>query len=121
MELVEVAELARGRDAGTVLVAHSQTTLRRGLEFGEEVVVREAGADFHAAVVVEIDFEPDDTLYTLILGTRLPPDLAGERLEGLDPSRHDLELHELVDLLGDVRRLRPVDPDALLRPRLQSV
>ena len=118
MELIEVAELARGRDAGTVVVAHSETTLRRGLEFGEEVVVREAGADFHAAVVVEIAFELDDTLYTLILGTRLPPDLARERL---DPDRHDVELHELVDLLGDVRHLRPVDPDALVRPRLQTV
>ena len=121
MELIEVAELARGRDAGTVLVAHSETTLRRGLEFGEEVVVREAGADFHAAVVVEIAFELDDTVYTLVLGTRLPPDLARERLEGLDPDRHDLELHELVDLLGDVRHLRPVDPDALVRHHLQTV
>jgi hypothetical protein len=109
MELIEVAELCRGKDPGTVVVAHSQTSLQRGLELGEEVVLA-TGEHFHSARVRDIDFELDDTVYTLDLGGRLPADLARERAEGLDPERHDIEMHELIDLLGDLRHLGTVDP-----------
>ena len=120
MLVVEVDRIVRGPEAHTVVVAHSETSLGRGLEYGEPVVLLVAGRDHYAARVREIQFEPEDTVYVLDLSTRLPGDLAEERVAGLRPD-HDLQLHELVDLLGDVRHLRPVDPDALLRPRLQRV
>ncbi|GAB3761110.1 hypothetical protein FB382_003283 [Nocardioides ginsengisegetis] len=104
MELIEVIELAPGREDDTVVVAHSATSLTRGLEFGEAVVLRTAEGEHWTAKVRDIGFEVDDTVYTLDLGARLPDDLAADRLEGLDPLRHDLELHEVVDLLGDLRR-----------------
>ena len=33
----------------------------------------------------------------------MPENLALERVNGLDPEVHDLSLHELVDLLGELR------------------
>jgi hypothetical protein len=108
MELVTVDHLVPGRDAHTALVAHSETSLRRGLEFGEPVVLWVGGRDHYAAKVREIEFEIEDTVYTLELGARLPADLAAERLAGLTTDQ-DLELHEIVDLLGDLRRMPPTE------------
>jgi hypothetical protein len=108
MELISVDRVVRGRDAHTAMVAHSETSLRRGLEFGEPVVLRVGGRDHYAAKVRQIEFEPEDTIYTLDLGARLPADLAEERLGGLTTD-HDLELHEIVDLLGDLRRMPPTE------------
>jgi hypothetical protein len=106
MQLIEVDRVVRGRDAHTALVAHSQTSLQRGLEFGEPVVLRVGGRDNYAAKVRDIEFEHDDTVYTLDLSVRLPEDLAEERLAGLT-TESDLELHEIVDLLGELRRMPP--------------
>jgi len=103
MELIEVADLAPGRDDVTVVLAHSATGLTRGLEFGEAVILRSVEGEHWAAKVRDIGFEVDDTVYTLDLGARLPDDIAADRIRGLDPVRHDLELHEIVDLLGDLR------------------
>ena len=103
MEIIEPTELLRGPDGRTVLVAHSQTSLGRGLDHGEAVMLRVEDGEFHVARVTDISFEPDDTVYTFELGGRIPEDLARERAEGLDPARDDLELHEIVDLLGDLR------------------
>ncbi len=110
MQLVEVDRVVRGQDAHTAVVAHSQTSLRRGLEYGEPVVLLVGGRDHYAAKVRDIEFEADDTVYVLDLSVRLPPDLAEERLAGLTPD-HDLELHELVDLLGELRRMPPTQAD----------
>lgn len=103
MELIDVTALVGGPDERTIVVAHSSTTLDRGLDRGEAVVVRVEDGEFHVARVRDIDFEPEDTVYTLELGGRLPADLAEERIEGLTPERHDLALHEIVDLLSDLR------------------
>ena len=119
MQLVEVDHLVRGTEPHTVVVAHSGTSLARGLEHGEPVVLLVAGQDHYAARVREIEFEPEDTVYVLDLSARLPGDLAAERVAGLRAD-HDLPLHELVDLLGELRRMPPTpaapppppDPDA---------
>ena len=60
--------------------------------------------------VIDIGFWPEDTVYTLALGPCLPENLARERIEGLDATKHDLALHEIIDLLGELAR--PRDPDA---------
>ena len=106
MLVVEVDRVVRGRQAHTAVVAHSETSLTRGLEYGEPVVLLVAGRDHYAARVREIEFEPEDTVYVLDLSTRLPGDLAEERIAGLQAG-HDLQLHELVDLLGELRRMPP--------------
>jgi len=116
MQLVEVDRIVRGRDAHTAVVAHSETSLVRGLEYGEPVVLLVAGRDHYAARVREIEFEPEDTVYVLDLSARLPGDLAEDRVAGLRPD-HDLQLHELVDLLGDLRRMPPTSASDPSRER----
>src|SRR5919112_8312 len=92
MEIIDAAELTRGRGERTVQVAHSDTGLTRGLDHGEAVLLRVEDGEYHVARVTDIGFEPDDTVYTFELGGRVPGDLARERAEGLSPERHDLEL-----------------------------
>lgn len=103
MEVIEAGEIVRGRDQRTVLVAHSRTGLRRGLDLDEAVLLHFADGEFHVARVVDLTFELDDTVYTFELGGRVPEDLARERAAGLSPELHDLALHEIVDLLHDLR------------------
>ncbi|MGZ4448585.1 MAG: hypothetical protein ACXVW1_01665 [Nocardioides sp.] len=116
MESINVEQLATMREGSTVVLPHALTGLGRGLEHGESVVLVSDG-ERYAAQVREIRFEIEDTVYVLDLGSRLPEDLAEERVAGLDPDRHDLGVHEVVDLLGDLRDVREgrVDgPDALV-------
>ena len=104
MEIIEAEQLVRGAQPDTVLVAHSETALRRGLDHGEVAILRAEDGEFHVARVVDIPFEVDDTVYTFELGGRIPEDLARERAAGLDPDLHDLDLHDVVDLLHGLRR-----------------
>lgn len=103
MEIIELDVAVRVQGERTLVVGHSATQLTRGLEPRESVVLHTADSDYYAAQVRGIEFELDDTIYTFEVGARLPEDLALERVEGLDPVEHDLSLHELVDLLGELR------------------
>jgi hypothetical protein len=103
MEIVELDVAVAVRGEHTLVVRHSLTQLDRGLEPRESVVLHTAQGDHYAAQVRGIEFELEDTVYTLDVGARLPEDLALERVQGLDPDEHDLSLHELVDLLGELR------------------
>jgi hypothetical protein len=104
MEFLELNGPARVEGDHLLVVAHTRTSLTRGLDHGEAVVVRTSTGELHAARVLDIGFEPEDTIYTLDVGARLPEDLARERVAGLDADVHDLALHELVDLLGELAR-----------------
>jgi hypothetical protein len=115
MEMIDAGELVPGPSARTVLVAHSRTGLRRGLDFGETVLLRAPDGEYHVARVVDLTFELDDTVYTCELGGRIPADLARERAAGLDPAHHDRELHEIVDLLHELRDEGFESPEALTR------
>lgn len=103
MEIVVLNAATSVRGEHVLVVGHSLTQLTRGLEPRESVVLHTAEGDYYAAQVRGIEFELDDTIYTFAVGGRLPEDLALERVEGLDPTVHDLSLHELVDLLGGLR------------------
>ena len=125
MELVEVTRLVRSPDGRTAVVAHSETRLTRGLDLGEAVVLR-AGGQYRAARVRNIEFGPEDTVYTLELGSRLPEELARQRLAGVPEDQH--QLHEVVDLLGDLRHDHAGDhpheqppPVDVVEPRLEPV
>ena len=104
MVIIELDETVQVRRERTIVVGHGQTRLARGLEPRETVVLRTAVGDFYAARVEGIEFELEDTVYTFDVSARLPEDLALERVAGLDPAVHDLALHEVVDLLGELSR-----------------
>lgn len=109
MEIIEPRAPVRASGDRTVVVPHSHTDLTRGLDHGEAVILRVEDGEHHVARVTGIEFEPEDTVYTIELGGRVPAELARERAAGLDPDKHDLPLHEIVDLLHGLRRqaLRP--------------
>ena len=81
MELIETELTEFTRRSRSLVVMHGDTDLGRGLDYGERVLVRSAG-EYRTAVVADIDFEPADTRYRLILGGRVPADIAEGRLLG---------------------------------------
>lgn len=103
MQIIVLDGTVQVRGERALVVGHSLTDLARGLDPREPVVLRTGEGDCYAARVHAIDFELEDTIYTFEIGARLPEDLALERVDGLDPRRHDLTLHELVDMLGELR------------------
>lgn len=111
MELI-VAELSEfTRRSRSLAVAHSDTDLTRGLEYGERVLVR-SGDEYRTAVVVDLDFDLTDTHYRLVLGGRVPRLLAEDALVGeIDPRAHvsgRVSIRDVADLLarsGSARRI----------------
>lgn len=76
----------------------------RVLAVDEEVVVSDADGEFHGATVLGVEFERGPLVYLLRVGARLPPDIAAQRLTGSHRTPDNRGLHELLDLLGDLRR-----------------
>ena len=111
MELI-VTELSEfTRRSRSLVVAHGETELARGLEYGERVLVR-SGEEYRTAVVVDIDFDLHDTNYRLVLGGRVPNELAEETLIGeIDPSANPanmVSVRDIADMLarsGSVHRI----------------
>lgn len=106
MELIHVdlssSELVS--QTGPIMVAHRTTGLADVLEEGDEVVVTDRDGEFHAGVVLSVLATDDDTAYALDIGARLPMDMAAQRLADVDLLPENQGLHDLVDLLGDLRR-----------------
>ncbi|MBI2243518.1 MAG: hypothetical protein HYU55_06070 [Nocardioides sp.] len=110
MEFIELNSPARVSGEHVLVISHSSTALTRGLNHGEAVVLQTQDGERYAAEVIDIGFWPEDTVYTFALGARLPEDVARERIAGLDPEKHDLALHEIIDLLGELARPQDEDP-----------
>ena len=104
MEFIELNSPARVSGEHLLVISHSSTKLTRGLDHGEPVVIQTDRGELYAAEVIDIGFWPEDTVYTFEVSSRLTEDLALERVAGLDPAVHDLALHEVVDLLGELAR-----------------
>lgn len=109
MEFIELNSPARVSGEHVLVISHSSTSLTRGLNHGEAVVIKTEDGELYAAEVIDIGFWPEDTVYTFALGARLPEDIARERIAGLDAEKHDLALHEIIDLLGELAH--PREPD----------
>ncbi len=111
MELVNATVSELTRRSRTLRVTHSSTALTRGLELGESLLVRDSEG-YWSAIVAEIEFEIEDTVYLLALGGRVPEELAQEKLAGLAPAHDDgsLSLHDVIDLLGRARAGRVPTP-----------
>lgn len=100
MELIDVELSEFTRRSRSVVVAHGATGLERGLEYGERVLLH-TGDEFRTAVVADIDFDLEDTHYRLVLGGRVPADLAQERLEGTpNPVSGRVSVHDIADMLA---------------------
>lgn len=125
MELI-VTELSEfTRRSRSLAIAHGETDLTRGLEYGERVLVR-TGEEYRTAVVVDIDFDLDDTHYRLVLGGKVPAQLAADALAGeiapaAPATARRVTVNDVADLLarsGAVHRIpmqRRVEQS--LRPR----
>jgi hypothetical protein len=89
-------------------VGHDDTGLDAPLVEGQEVLVTDRDGEFHAAVVLSVDVFEDEgrtePVYALHIGARLPMDMAAQRLTDVDLMPENRGLHEIVDLLGDLRR-----------------
>ena len=85
-----------------IAVSHRSTELSRVLREAEEVLVSDRDGEFHAAVVLSVDLE-DDPGYELHIGARLPMEMAAQRLADVELLPEEQGLHDIVDLLGDLR------------------
>jgi hypothetical protein len=100
MELIEVELTEFTRRSRSVVVSHRAAGVRRGLEYGERLLVR-TGGEYRTAIVADIDFDLDDTTYRMILGGVVPADLAEERLAGDVPAVPGrVSVHDIADMLA---------------------
>lgn|GEM_PF-6298846 len=109
METLDLRLSEFTRRAGSLSVAHSDTTLSRGLEAGEAVLVRDGlGGGRLVATVRDISFDLTDTHYRLELGATLTGAeadiLASEPAPGA-PASAEVDLGEVLALLRRAREL----------------
>jgi hypothetical protein len=105
METVDVELSDFTLRARSMLVSHVASGLTRGLEPGEQVIVRDATRGRFSAYVADIGFEPADTVYRLRIGVRLTEEEAAERLRGASApaAGGTLTRQGVLDLLGELR------------------
>ena len=100
MELIDIELTEFTRRSRSVMLAHSEAGLSRGLEYGERVLLH-TGAEYRTAVVADIDFDLEDTHYRLVLGGRVPAELALERAAGTVPTVSGrVSVHDVADMLA---------------------
>jgi hypothetical protein len=106
VELIHVRlEAADLIGSGHIVVQHARTGLSRVLEVNEDLVVTDQDGEFHGAVVVAVSGDGHDPHYHLRIGARLPVDMAAERMADVDLEPERAGLHDVVDLLGELRGL----------------
>ena len=99
MELIDIELSEFTRRSRSVVLAHNEAGLSRGLEYGERVLLH-SGDEYRTAVVADIDFDLTDTHYRLILGGRVPAELALERA-GAEPTiAGRVSVHDIADMLA---------------------
>lgn len=105
MELVEVALPTRLVVGATRVfpLHHSRTSLARGLEPGEELVILDADGEYHSAAVLDVAFTLEDTVYVLQTGVRLPEEHALARVADADGVQRG-DVDGVVDLIGEMLR-----------------
>jgi hypothetical protein len=103
VELIDIELSEFTRRSRSVVLTHSDSGLARGLEHGERVLLH-TGEEYRTAVVADIDYDLADTHYRLILGGRVPTDLALERAEATSPSAPGrVSVHDIAEMLADSR------------------
>ncbi|WP_017935780.1 hypothetical protein [Nocardioides sp. Iso805N] len=71
---LELSEFTRR--AGSLLMSHTDAALDRGLEPGEQLLVRDGVERYRLATVHDISFDLTDTFYRLELGAEVDADRA---------------------------------------------
>jgi hypothetical protein len=100
VELIGIELTEFTRRSRSVVLAHRATGLDRGLEYGERVLLH-TGDEYRSAVVADIDFDLEDTHYRLVLGGRVPADLAQEKVDGTAPRVSGrVSVHDIADMLA---------------------
>lgn len=100
MELIDIELTEFTRRSRSVVLAHRAAGIGRGLEYGERVLLHTDG-EYRTAVVADIDFDLEDTHYRLILGGRVPADLAREKIDGTAPAISGrVSVHDIADMLA---------------------
>jgi hypothetical protein len=99
---LEAGDLARRAE---VVVMHSQTGRDEVLEVGQQLVVSDLDGEFHGAEVIAVGGDGADPAYHLRIGARLPVDIAAQRLTDTHTQPENAGVQEVVDLLGELRRL----------------
>lgn len=105
MERLDLELSAFTRRAGSVLVAHSDTMLTRGLEPGERVLVRDRGVGCRTATVRDISFDLTDTHYRLELGAEVSAEEAALLAAESHASAEAIDLGDVLALLHEARAL----------------
>lgn len=101
MELIAIELSEFTRRSRSLVVSHADSGLRRGLEFGERVILHTGGDEYRTAVVADVDFSLEDTHYRLILGGRVPAELVAEKVTGTAPSLSGrVSVHDVADMLA---------------------
>lgn len=100
MELIDIELTEFTRRSRSVVLAHRDSGLRRGLEYGERVLLQ-TGDEYRTAVVADIDFDLEDTHYRLVLGGRVPAELAQEKIAGTSAAVSGrVSVHDIADMLA---------------------
>jgi hypothetical protein len=112
VELIDIELSEFTRRSRSVVLAHNESGLDRGLEYGERVLLHTGGQEYRTAVVADIDFDLTDTHYRLVLGGRVPAELALEKVDGPGPTvpavSGRVSVHDIADMLarsGAARRI----------------
>lgn len=101
MELIDIELSEFTRRSRSVVLAHRAAGLDRGLEYGERVLLHADDGEYRTAVVVDIDFALEDTHYRLVLGGRVPGEIARERATGtVPPQSGRVSVHDIADMLA---------------------
>lgn len=100
MELIDIELTEFTRRSRSVVLAHRDSGLQRGLEYGERVLLQ-TGDEYRTAVVADIDFTLEDTHYRLVLGGRVPAGLAREKVAGTSAAVSGrVSVHDIADMLA---------------------
>lgn len=100
MELIDIELSDFTRRSRSVVLAHRASGLDRGLEYGERILLHTGGDEYRAAVVADIDFDLEDTHYRLILGGRVPAELARENGEDAAAVSGRVSVRDVADMLA---------------------
>jgi hypothetical protein len=113
VQLLELELSEFTRRVGSLLVAHTATSLSRGLEPGEAVLARDRDQTFYLATVRDISFDLTDTYYRLELGAPMDAVTAlSAQRDALAADAHDTRTRiDIPELLALLRAARPLAPE----------
>lgn len=105
MELLDIELTSFERRARTTVVAHGDTTLERGLEPGESVVLRDADGTCWSAFVADLDFDLENTRYRFTLEEAVALEVEHLALAAALVARGDEGVARVEALLHEARGL----------------